>query len=376
MIIAGIAGYILIVFDPFGTDEYGLPNNHSGAPKTDLIIQNDTKTVKVSMEDILEGTTLWKQQEESNMQLYEDENIVSLYKIKDSTLNLDITGVSILDVLELGGNYFAWDLEFVSKSDENGETESITLNAGEIINETQSKSGDYPFIVLAIGGQWVSGSFNEGEWGKLALYSKNASNRIYDLERIVVRNYWTVDVTVNGKVEYKVHPYNMKQGAYTETYSYYRDDYWTFNRTYRGRSVYDLIQQTSAKDFGTWQVRIKCSDGLISPSVFLDKDPYSKSEIKNGIDTTGGRYIPRKDDDIVNKTHDHGGVGLIATDKIMCLTFAQKQHREGNPSSDIWDPSWDRMLYHGYSHGPFSVYVPGRTRGNYPKYVTEIAVIV
>ncbi|MBN1802327.1 MAG: hypothetical protein JW891_12525 [Candidatus Lokiarchaeota archaeon] len=370
---AGIIGYaVVVLLTQDNTEDVfipGLPDDFEGAPiGANIIISNGTDTMTISFGDILEGVELWMEQEVTGLQINEEKDIVALHAYDDKEIGKRITGVDILDILEMSGMNFAWNLVFSSTND--GETKALSRTTGNIIDDA---AGSYrpTFIALAINKKWIKDTAYAGEWGNFTVVGRNLSEKLFDLQQINIMSEWNVDIIINGvKSPFSINTTNMWYNAVCHNYSYYRSDYWNFNRSYIGRTIDDIVKNaTYGMGFTDWNVSFACADGLVDPN-----PPYNKSEIENGMANDGSLTIPRNNDDKVNITGGGTGVGLPITNQKMVLVFRLMQYVEGNAATNSWDPAWENYHYCGYRHGPFTIYVPGRTRSNFPKYITQIII--
>ncbi|MFX1238667.1 MAG: hypothetical protein ACFFAS_18990 [Promethearchaeota archaeon] len=370
---AGFIGYFIVVSQnqeqPSNfMNELGLPSNWNGAPlDATILVDNGTDVSKIFFSEIKKGVELWMEQILSGIDIHEEENLVAVHSYKDAELGL-IAGVNVLDVLELSETYFGWDLIFQSHNESQS---PLSRTTGIIIDDVYGAPSRPTFIALAIDRQWIGQTEYASQWGNFTIAGRNISPRLYDLKQINVTSEWKVNVKLNGTSVYNITTSNMWDNAITDTYSYYRSDGWNFNSTYIGCTVFDIINQTEAGNYNHWQVKFRVADSTIP---WEEYTPYNRSEVENGMYNDGNLTIPRDSDDIINKTTNPPGVGLPITDKLMVLAFRIQKHREINGETGIWDPEWKAMHYCGYAHGPFVVYVPGRTKANYPKYITEILI--
>ena len=364
--LAGGLGFVLISSPPTTetpTYLFGLPNDWSTAPNSSyFMLYNQTgASLKVTLKDILDGVALaYEEQNANGSEINEYKKVIYPYTFLDSSSGLPVAGVDILDVLEAYDTNFGWDLKFTSNI---GSEFEMTTTTGNIITKMYEGSEESVIIVIAANKKWLGESALGDQWGNFSIVGEQMSSALYDLQKIDVLSNWTVEVVVNGTVEYVIDPMNMTYNGYDDVYHYDRTDWWSFNRHYWGRNISEIISHTSAAGLN-YTMRAWSVDGWASPRPFGKKPevPYNNTEIENGI------LPPRETWDLINDTV----VPMPLTDLLMNLVYADQEF--GETGQGITDPIWPYRKMCGYHRGPFYLLVPGRPRDVYISHVNRIEI--
>ncbi|GAG59909.1 unnamed protein product, partial [marine sediment metagenome] len=198
---------------------------------------------------------------------------------------------------------------------------------GDIVTKMYEGDEESVIIVIAANKKWLGESSLGEQWGNFSIVGEQMSSSIYDLQKIDVLSNWTVEIVVNGTVEYVIDPMNMTYNGYDDVYHYDRDDWWSFNRHYWGRNISEIISHTSAAGLN-YTMRAWSIDGYASPRPFGGKKEvrYNNTEIENGI------LPPRESWDLINDTD----VPMPLTDLLMSLVYADQEF--GETGQGITDP--------------------------------------
>ena len=330
-------------------------------------------TIQVTLGDILDGVALALEElAASGPGINEYKKVIYPYTFLDPSSNLYVTGVDILDILEAFDTNFGWDLKFTSFYGH-----ELEITTGEIISEMYYEDNPY-IIAIAANKKWLGESPLAPSWGNFSIVGELFPSAIFDLERIDVLSNWTVDVVVNGTVEYVIDPMNMAENGYDDTYSYDRSDWWTFNRHYWGRNISEILSHALSPGLN-YTARIWSADGYASPRPFGEPKEYryNNTEIENGIEPPRGMrfnesYNNRDNINLTVAFDYSSGVPLPSTNLLMALVYADQEFGEGFES--ITDPVWPHRKMCGYDRGPFYLIVPGRPREVYLSHVTKIEI--
>lgn len=358
--LAGGLGFVLITSQP-PTDLSGLPDDWSTAPNSSyFMLYNQTgASLTVTLKDILDGVALaYEEQNAGGSEINEYKKVIYPYTFLEPSSGLYVTGVDILDVLEAYDTNFGWDLKFTSYFGH-----ELEMTTGDIITKMYEGDEESVIIVIAANKKWLGESSLGKQWGDFSIVGEQMSSSIYDLKKIEVLSNWTVDVVVNGTVEYVIDPMNMNYNEYDDIYHYDRDDWWSFNRHYWGRNISEIISHTSAAGL-TYTMRAWSVDDYANPRPFGGKKEvrYNNTEIENGI------LPPRESWDLINDTE----VPLPLTDLLMSLVYTDQEF--GETGQGITDPIWPYRKMCGYGRGPFYLIVPGRPREVYLSHVNRIEI--
>jgi hypothetical protein len=339
----------------------GLPADWSTAPNDAyFMLNNQTNTIRVTLEDILEGIELAIEEDEdtSGSRINEYKDVIFCYQFYYN--GFLVTGVDLLDVLEKFDTFYANNMNLTAK----GQTEQEQVSSQNIVQKMYKGPEDPLVIAIAAEGKWLADSPLGATYGNFSIIGKNWNVQCLNLENITVIDSWTVSVKVDGIEEFKITPLNMTTNEFTANYSYFRFDDWNYNRQYWGRNISEIISHTSASG-KNYTVRVYAIDGVAGPSE--ENDPYDQIDVEQGI------VPPYIADDRINKTmEDLTGVPLPNTDLLMCLIY--KQREWGETGFGVTDPVWPYPRRLGYDSGPFSLVVPGRPRGQYVKYLYLINI--
>jgi len=358
--LAGGLGFVLII-SQLPNDGTGLPDDWSTAPNSAyFMLYNQTgASLTVTLKDILDGVSLaYEEQNAGGSEINEYKKVIYPYTFLEPSSGLYVTGVDILDVLEAYDTNFGWDLKFTSNFGH-----ELEMTTGDIITKMYEGDEESVIIVIAANKKWLGESSLGTQWGDFSIVGEQMSSSIYDLKKIDVLSNWTVDVVVNGTVEYVIDPMNMNYNEYDDIYHYDRTDWWSFNRHYWGRNISEIISHTSAAG-SLYTMRVWSVDGYANPRPFGSKKEvqYNNTEIENGI------LPPRESWDLINDTE----VPMPSTDLLMSLVYADQEL--GETGQGITDLIWPYRKMCGYGRGPFYLIVPGRPRDVYLSHVNRIEI--
>ena len=352
---------------------YGLPDDWSTAPNSSsIIVYNTTDTVTIKMEEILDYVA-------RGMELSEHENEwedrLELYTVKDTQSGLWITGVDVLEVMDIFGTRFAGELEFVSHKDSFDQRETLNTSAYAITAKFYEE--EEPVILgLAANKTWLAESPIGDTCGNFSIFGKNMEVSCKNLEYVNVKSNWTIKVYVNGVLNLTLSPYNLTRlnspRLTVKNYSYIDTGYYNYNRTYWGVNLSDIVEYTGA-DVHDFAVRVVASDGWKAPHPYKEI-PYNKTEVMEHLANNGTNIVGNHVDYVngTEKNDDVYGVPMPATDLRMCLVFADRELGEGVYADP--DPKWPYRKYLGYSGGPYQLVVPGRIKANYLSYIESIEI--
>ena len=371
--LAGGLGFVLITSPPSPTETptnlFGLPDDWSTAPNSSyFMLYNQTgASLKVTLKDILDGVALaYEEHDAGGSEINEYKKVIYPYTFLDPSSGLPVAGVDILDVLEAYDTNFGWDLEFTSNYGH-----KLEMTTGDLINKMY-EGEESVIIVIAANKKWLGESSLGEKWGNFSIVGEYHYSSIYDLKKIDVLSNWTVEVVVNGTVEYVIDPMNMTYNEYDDTYHYDRTDWWSFNRHYWGRNISEIISHTSAAGLN-YTMRAWSVDGYASPRPFgSKKEPrYNNTHVETGIvppyPQWANGYL-NDTLDLINATE----VSLPETDLLMALVYADQEF--GETGQGITDPIWPYRKMCGYGRGPFYLIVPGRPRDTYISHVNRIEI--
>jgi len=343
---------------------WGLPDDWTTAPNaTYFTINNRTHVFDVSLGEILEGVALALEEEKygNGAAINEYKNPLYLYTIQDEISGMYYTGVDILDILARWHTNFAYNMTFNSTRTPDGysSVRYLNMSTGDIINKMYYGNRDPIIIALAANKGWLPGS----KLGNFNIIGKNMDESLSNLENITIVDSWTVQVMVNNTLEFVIDPTNMTENEYTDRYSYEDTTWWSFDRTYWGRNISEIISHTSAAGLN-YTVRFWSEDGYATPRPFgsSKENRYNNTDIEEGI-------IPPWNP---NRDTVSDGEFLPPTDLLMNLVYATQEH--GETGQGITDPVWPHRLMNGYGRGPFYVIIPGRPRANYLSHVNLINI--
>jgi len=382
--VVGLSGGLGFMFiagpDIFGppaeepTNLFGLPDDWSTAPNSSFfMLYNQTgASIKVTLKDILDGVALAIEEEAAGgPEINEYKDIIYFYTFLDPSSGLYVTGVDLLDILEKYGTNFGWDLTINS-----GSGYTLDLTTGDIISNMYEGDKNPYIVAIAANKEWLADSPLGPSWGNFTFLGKEFPSVIHDVNSVEVWSNWTVEVSINGTVEYVIDQNNMKLNQYDDTYAYERDDWWTFNRHYWGRNISEIISHTPALGLN-YTLRFWSADGWATPwpydsKLIAKKEPrYNNTHVETGIKPP----YPRWADGYLNDTADLVNiteVPLPETDLLMALVYADQEF--GESGQGITDPVWPYSKMCGYHRGPFYTIIPGRPRETYLKYITRIEI--
>jgi hypothetical protein len=361
--VSGTIGLFLILNSPTQEESRGLPKNWDNAPISAFFTLNDnTESFTITLGNILEGIQLAieEEQDTSGANINEYKDVIYYYTFYHQTLDCYITGVDLLDILEKYDINFAYNISIKSLGGEN-----VSITSGQIMKKMYEGVKDPLVIAIAADGRWLADSSLGSGYGNFSLLGKNWNIQLNNIKQIDIVENWTVNVEVNGILEYSIDSNNMKDNEFTANYSYDRSDWWNYNRQYWGRNISEIISLTSA--FGkNYTVSFYAGDGVVSPS--LDNRPYNQTDVEMGI------IPPWEEDDKINGTLYSPPVPMHASNLLMNLVYKDREF--GEIGGSITDPIWPYAKYCGYHRGPFYLIVPGRPRSAYIKYIYKIEISI
>lgn len=375
--ISGGLGYLLIagpaIFGPppeGPTNLFGLPNDWSTAPNASyFMIYNQTgASIKVTLKDILDGIALAiEEQAAGGPEINEYKDIIYPYTFLDPISGYYITGVDLLDILEKYDTGFGWDLTITSSY---GHTLEVTT--GELITRMYHGDEDPIIIAIAANKEWLGESPLTPSWGNFTFIGKQFPSVIYDISQVNVMSNWTVEVVVDGDIEYEIDLNNMKLNEYNDEYHYDRNDWWDFHRHYWGRNISEIISHTSASG-KNYTVRFWSADDWATPWPYKEnREPrYNNTHIEEGITPPYPQWVNGD----LNTTADLINVTMVPmhkSDLLMALVYADQEL--GESGQGITDPIWPYRRLNGYHRGPFYVIIPGRPRNIYLSHIVRLEI--
>jgi hypothetical protein len=333
------------------------------------MIYNQTgASIKVTLKDILDGVRLaLEEQAAGGPGINEYKNVIYPYTFLDPVSGYYITGVDLLDILEKYNTRLGWDLTFTSSY---GHT--LELTTGDIISRMYHGDEDPIIVAIAANKKWLGESPLAPNWGNFSFIGKQFPSAIYDITEVSVMSNWTVEVVVDGTVEYTIDESNMRLNQYDDEYHYDRDDWWDFHRHYWGRNISEIISHTSAAG-NNYTVRFWSADDWATPWPYGGKkEPrYNNTHIEEGITPP----YPQWANGYLNTTADLINATMVPmhkSDLLMSLVYADQEL--GESGQGITDPVWPYRRLNGYHRGPFYVLIPGRPRNTYLSHVVRIEI--
>ncbi|MFX0030362.1 MAG: hypothetical protein ACFE8B_14210 [Candidatus Hermodarchaeota archaeon] len=375
--ISGGLGYLLIagpeIFGPASegsTNLFGLPDDWNTAPNASYFtIYNQTgASIQVTLKDILDGVALaLEEQAAGGPEINEYKDIIYPYTFLDPVSGYYLTGVDLLDILEKYDTALGWDLTITSSY---GHTLEITT--GEIISRMYHGTEDPIIVAIAANKRWLGESPLAPSWGNFSFIGKQFPSAVYDITQVEVMSNWTVDVVVDGEVEYIIDLNNMNLNEYNDEYHYYRDDWWDFHRLYWGRNISEIISHTPAAG-KNYTVRFWSADDWATPWPFGGKKElrYNNTHVEEGITPPYPQWANgnlNTTADLINATM----VPMPKSDLLMALVYADQEL--GETGQGITDPIWPYRRLCGYHRGPFYVIIPGRPRNTYLSHIVQIDI--
>ena len=343
---------------------WGLPDDWSTAPNaTYFTINNGTHVFNITLGEILDGVALALDEETNGngAEINEYKNPLYLYTVQDEVSGIYYTGVDVLDILERWNTNFAFNMSFNSTHTPDGynSIRYLNMSTGDIISKMYENDEEPVIIALAANKGWLPGS----KLGNFTILGKNMAESISNLENITILDSWIVKVYVNDTLELIIDPTNMTTNEYTDNYWHEDLDWWSFNRTYWGRNISEIISHTSAAGLN-YSVRIWSVDNWATPRPFGGgkENRYNNTDVEDGIIPP---WNPAKD--LVSDD-----VPIPVPDVVMNLVYADQEH--GETGQGITDPIWPYRLMNGYHRGPFYALIPGRPRANYLSHVNKIDI--
>jgi len=366
--LAGGLGFVIMISSP-KTDVTepifleGLPDDWSTAPNsTSFAFYNQTGgPYTITLGELLDGIKLAEEGEE-----YEKGIFTST--VVDPITGLHITGVNVLDFLEAYDTNFAGNITFASKEDKFGQKHTLSSDGPTLVDKVFGKKNKEPVIIaLAANKTWLADTSYGDSWGNFSVFGKNMINNLYNLDELRVISNWTIKVDVNNGAQILyLNPDNLTSNPFTFSYSYDRDDDWNLNRQYWGTNLSTIVDYTIANVASDFNLTIYAADGWKTPSKFEAVKFYNKTEVYNGLPYNTTHW------DNVNNTNDP--LPDVYSHLRMNLAFALKGNGEYDGAGTDTNPIWPYSRYCGYSYGPYVLVIPGRTKSNLLKYVTEIAI--
>ena len=375
--VSGGLGYLLIAGpEIFGSASegpinlLGIPDDWSSAPNASyFIIYNQTgASIQVTLEDILDGVALAiEEQEAGGPGINEYKDIIYPYTFQDPVSGYYLTGVDLLDILEKYDTGLGWDLTITSSYGY-----SLEITTGEIISKMYHGSEDPIIVVIAANKEWLGESPLAPSWGNFTFIGKQFPSVVYDINEVKVMSNWTVDVVVDGLIEYTVDLNNMNLNEYDDEYHYDRDDWWDFHRHYWGRNISEILSHTTAAG-KNYTVRFWSADDWANPWPYGGKKElrYNNTHIEEGITPPYPQWANgylNTTADLINVTQ----VPMTETDLLMALIYADQEL--GESGQGITDPIWPYKRTCGYQRGPFYVIIPGRPRNTYLSHIVRLEV--
>ncbi|MBD3254217.1 MAG: hypothetical protein GF383_03950 [Candidatus Lokiarchaeota archaeon] len=350
------------------TEETGLPDDWGLADyDATFTVYNETGgAFEVTMADIFNGISLYYNQEadpqgrETQEFKYE---YMELLSVDDPLTGRTFTGVNILDVLEFAQTFYAWNFSCKTKNMGNYANDYFNTSTADVVKDWDSS----PMIVaIAADGVFLP----DLGYGNFSVIRTGSTDSVYDLEEIRALDEWEIDIYINGTLSpYKINRTNVIDNNYPSGwhYEYYKypeksGGRMNFNRTYIGRNMSSLINNTNAKDYNYELQAIAIDDWA---SVTL-----------NNTDINFGLVYP-ENYGYVNKS---GGIPaggpypLPETDNPIVISYREKVFTEYGLFPT--DPPYDKFYNLGYFGGPYQLIIPGQTSNKYSSLIDRIEITI
>ena len=296
-----------------------------------------------------------------------DINAISFVDTTTTGKGYNVTGVNIVELLNHLGFHAPWGVKISNSTGSFSTDVSLMINSdGNMVKNPQTTN---PLILgIAAHQMWLNGSPLGEAYGNFALFGGDlsATQAIMDITEIEITSEWTLPVYVNGLLNYTINSETILDGDYGTSRWWYDDNgtsYFDWNCTIKGRTLNDIIGQTSASGL-PYNVTWSTIDGFVWP-----KAGYNHSDVQSGLD----------DRAIVNCTLDEVGDcvagtgvkmpidGLYAPDgNLMWITNEEIQHQ----SAGNGNPTPLKLL----DGGPYKLIVPGQIKKGYNKWLTRIDI--
>ncbi|MHA1683087.1 MAG: hypothetical protein ACTSUE_19265 [Promethearchaeota archaeon] len=266
---------------------------------------------------------------------------------KDRTL----VGINPIDLFDAKGFWDPWNVSLVSGDAGNP---SETINVTDMYfsdDEFDSQAVGNPiFIAIACDGKWLTESpiQNTANYGNFSVFGSTrfSSQRIRNLNTLNITSHWQVKVVVDNVTEFVIDRTNITTNQETATYGYQDNASGkSWNNTYIGRTVADIVDETSASG-SDYNLTIIAADGWGSKWV------YNNTDIESGLSEDKRGEIGEPPEN-------------LTTDGLLMTLYYQAGDPDEFPSLNTVG-----------SGGPFKTVLPGQTRNKYMKLVTEINIII
>jgi len=371
--------YIYIEVPP--TYDSGLPDDWSNAPNSSkIILYNETgDVVEITLGQILDYVNKY---EETSQEKYWWEKRLEPLTV-DNPSGIPVTGVDILELLRVFDCLYASELEFVSHNDTASKLRMDVVEMSNLISDDKN-------IILGIAAnkQWLNASPLASRSGDFMILGKDTSvdeeieYTCYDLETIRVTKNWTIAVKVynddGSENQTLILNYDNLTSTATEKYHYEYEntDYWSFNRSYYGTNVSQIVDYTEAK--GTnYVLNFTFSDGGSQPSNKSRREVYSYAIHFNSTDVEvglahNGTHVIGNHVDLVN-----GSIPMLKSDLKMCIAHKIKFGYEfyDHPiAGKLYNSPWDQFYNDGYP--PFQLIIPGASRSRFYNGLSEITITI
>lgn len=370
--------YIYIEVPP--TYDSGLPDDWSTAPNASkIILYNETgDAVEITLGQILDYV---KKYEETSDEKYWWEKRLKPLTVNDPS-GIPITGVDLLDVLQVFDCNFASEIELVSHNDT---ASKVTLDVAQICNIYGRLLGRQTILALAANKQWLQDSPLRERCGNFSVFSKDViigsgevESTCYNLESITVSKNWTITVKVynsdGSENQTLILNYDNITSSTTGPYHYEYENsaFWYFNRSYYGTNISQIVDYTEAK--GTnYILNMTFSDGALQPKTIDYRKVYSSvnyfnyTDVEDGL-ANNGTHVVGNHVDLVN-----GTIPMLKSDLKMCIVHQIKYGYEQNPAG-YYNSPWGQYYNEGYP--PFKLIVPGTARSRFLNGLTEIIITI
>lgn len=260
-----------------------------------------------------------------------------------------ILGVNPIDLFDEYGFWDPWNITVMA-----GDATSNVINVSDMYISDSEFFGDAvgdPIIIgVACDNMWLGDSpINDiANYGNFSVFgsTRESAQKIRDVVALNITSHWQVEVFVDNVSEYIVNRSNIMDNEITDQFDYYDNDSGKgWNRTYSGRTISDIVNQTSALG-QDYNITIIAADGWGSKWV------YNNTDINKGLTEEKQAMINDPEEPL-----DPEG-------KLMALYYEAADIGEFHTLNNVG------------SGGPFKTVVPGQTRNRYMKLVTEIRVVL
>ena len=299
-------------------------------------------------------------------------------KFKDSETTgqgCNITGVNIVELLNYLDFHAPWGVKVYNFSDNLNTDVGVMINSdGNMVQNPQTTN---PLIIgIMANDVWLKNSPLGAAYGNFSLFGGdlNASTAIMNITSIEIMSEWVIPVYVNGILNYTIDTTTITTGDY-DIYRWWYDDsdtdYFDWNSTHYGRTLYNIINQTEAKGVD-YNLTCYAVDKFTYP-----KGGYNSTDVETGLTVHWNEslstryYINHSLDDNgnaikqtgipmpIDATHAPNGCLMWIADKEIDHTYEK-----------FGDPSALKLI----EGGPYKLIVPGQRKRGYIKWLVRIDI--